>query len=73
MAAGDGPEQSLVALGYAGWEPGQLENEMLENTWLSVPASKEIIFDTPFEKRWESAARSMGIDISTMSPHAGHA
>ena len=73
MAAGDGPEQSLVALGYAGWEPGQLENEMLENTWLSVPASKEIIFDTPFEKRWESAARSMGIDISTISPHAGHA
>jgi putative transcriptional regulator len=73
MAAGDGPERALVALGYAGWEAGQLETEMLENTWLSVPASSDIIFDVPFEKRWSSAADALGIDLSRLSPDAGHA
>jgi putative transcriptional regulator len=73
IAAGKGPDKSLVALGYAGWEPGQLEAEMLSNTWLNVPASEDIIFDVPFEKRWSSAAESLGIDISRVSPHAGHA
>lgn len=73
IAAGNGPDKSLVALGYAGWEAGQLEAEMLSNTWLNVPASEEIIFDVPFEKRWSSAAESLGIDISRVSPHAGHA
>ena len=73
MAAGSGPEKSLVALGYAGWEAGQLEAEMLENTWLSVPASPELIFDVPFEDRWQSAADTLGIDLSRLSPDAGHA
>jgi len=73
MATGDGPEQSLVALGYAGWEPGQLEDEMLANSWLSVPATPEIVFDIPFAERWDSAARTLGIDIARMSPDAGHA
>lgn len=73
IATGVGPSQSLVALGYAGWEAGQLEAEMLQNTWLSVPASREIIFDVPFADRWMSAAGSLGIDISQMSPDAGHA
>lgn len=73
MAAGHGPERSLVALGYAGWEPGQLETEMLQNTWLHVPATPELIFDIPFDRRWATAAESMGIDISKISPHAGHA
>ena len=73
MAAGEGPEQSLVALGYAGWEPGQLENEILHNTWLTVPATPELIFDVPFDERWSSAAEVMGIDISQISPDAGHA
>lgn len=73
IAAGTGPSKSLVALGYAGWEPGQLEAEMLANTWLSVPASPEIIFDVPFSQRWLSAAEILGIDINRMSPHAGHA
>ena len=73
IAAGDGPERSLVALGYAGWEAGQLEAEMLENTWLNVPASAEIIFDVPFEKRWRSAAGALGIDLSRLAPDAGHA
>lgn len=73
MAAGSGPEQSLVALGYAGWDAGQLEEEMLNNAWLTVPASPEVIFDVPFADRWSVAAKSIGIDISKMSPDAGHA
>lgn len=73
MANGRGPDKSLVALGYAGWEPGQLENEMLVNSWLSVPASTDIVFDTPFAERWVSAAQTLGIDISQISPDAGHA
>lgn len=73
LASGDGPAKSLVALGYAGWEAGQLEAEMLENTWLSVPASPEIIFDLPFEQRWKSAATSLGIDLIQLSTDAGHA
>jgi len=73
MATGEGPSQSLVALGYAGWESGQLEEEMLANSWLSVPATPEIVFNTPFADRWDSAARTLGIDIACMSSDAGHA
>lgn len=73
MAAGSGPNKSLVALGYAGWEAGQLELEMLQNTWLNVPASPEIVFDVPFTDRWTVAAEILGINISQISPHAGHA
>jgi len=73
LAAGGGPARSIVALGYAGWEPGQLEAEMLHNTWLTVPATPELIFEVPFEDRWAGAAESMGVDISQISPHAGHA
>jgi len=73
IAAGQGPVRTLIALGYAGWEAGQLEAEMLENTWLSVPASKELVFDVPFADRWSFAARTLGIDISRVSTHAGHA
>jgi len=73
MAAGSGPEHSLVALGYAGWDAGQLEFEMLNNAWLTVPASPEVVFNVPFADRWRVAAQSIGIDISKMSPHAGHA
>lgn len=73
MASGSGPDKSIVALGYAGWEAGQLEQEMLANSWLTVPATAEIVFDTPFAERWAKAANSIGIDISKLSPHAGHA
>jgi len=73
IAHGRGPEKRLLALGYAGWEPGQLEDEMLANSWLNVPATPEIVFDIPFEDRWDSAARTLGIDIARMSPDAGHA
>jgi putative transcriptional regulator len=73
IAAGKGPKRSLVALGYAGWQPGQLEAEMLANAWLSVPATPELIFDVPFSKRWITAADILGVDISRMSSNAGHA
>jgi len=73
MATGHGPEQTLVAVGYAGWEAGQLEEEMLANSWLSVPATPEIVFDTPYADRWDSAARTLGVDIASMTSDAGHA
>ena len=73
MAQGKGPQTSLVALGYAGWDPGQLETELSENTWLSVPANPVILFDTPFDKRREAASALLGIKISQLSAYAGHA
>ena len=73
MAAGDGPSKSLVALGYAGWESGQLEREILANSWINVPASTDIVFDMPFASRWSAAAQTLGIDISRIAPDAGHA
>lgn len=73
LAGGDGPQKSLVALGYAGWQAGQLEQEMLANSWLNVPATPDLVFDTPFDERWNSAARTLGIDITSMSSDAGHA
>ncbi|MCH7829358.1 MAG: YqgE/AlgH family protein [Proteobacteria bacterium] len=73
LAMGEGPKKSLVAIGCAGWEPGQLEDEMLANSWLSVPATPQLVFDTPFAERWDSAARILGIDIASISPDAGHA
>lgn len=73
LARGTGPKKSLIALGYAGWESGQLETEMLANSWLNVPATPEIVFDLPFPERWSAAARAIGIDISRLSHDAGHA
>jgi putative transcriptional regulator len=73
MATGDGPDKSLLALGYAGWGAGQLEDEMLANSWLSVVATPDIVFELPFDQRWTAAARTLGIDITQISPGAGHA
>lgn len=73
MATGQGPRKSLVALGYAGWEPGQLEDEILSNSWLNVTATPAIIFEVPFADRWSAAAESLGIDINLVAPDAGHA
>ena len=69
----EGPDDSIVALGYAGWAAGQLENEMAANTWLSCPADEQIIFKTPVDKRWKAAAELIGIDLSLLSSDAGHA
>ena len=67
------PMQSLVALGYASWEPGQLENEIMENSWLTVEATPELVFDTPIKDRWQAAANLLGVNIHTISMQAGHA
>jgi putative transcriptional regulator len=68
-----GPEDYIVALGYAGWSAGQLDEEIASNTWLSCPADEQLIFVTPVEERWQAAARLIGIDLSMLSSDAGHA
>jgi len=73
MATGIGPQKSLIAIGYAGWDSGQLEEEMLANCWLNVTATPELVFSTPFADRWDSAARLLGVDLASISPEAGHA
>lgn len=73
IARNEGPERALIALGYAGWGAGQLEQEMIENAWLSGPADPEILFNTPDEERWKAAAASLGIDLDLLSGEAGHA
>ena len=72
IAAGEGPERFLVCLGYAGWGPGQLDQEMLENSWLTGPANAEVIFDTPARGRWRAAAGLLGIDPDRLSSDMGH-
>lgn len=73
MADGNGPHQALIALGYACWGAGQLEAELADNAWLSAPVGEELLFDLPYEDRWEAAARRLGVDLLTLSPEAGHA
>lgn len=73
MAQGTGPATALVALGYAGWGAGQLESEIAQNAWLTVPCDEDILFNIPFEQRWHAAGRLLGIDVATISPHVGHA
>lgn len=73
MAEGKGPRQALVALGYAGWGAGQLESEIADNAWLSVPADPKLIFDTPVERRWDAAARAIGFDPARLSSDSGRA
>jgi len=73
MAKGDGPEKSLVALGYSGWGAGQLEAEIRHNAWLNVPATSQILFDTEVPDRWEAAAKLIGIDIHQLTGDVGHA
>jgi len=67
------PEHFFVVLGYAGWEAGQLEQELADNVWLHGPADKDIIFNMPPSKRWDAAAKLLGIDISLLSNDIGHA
>jgi len=69
----EGPEHTLVALGYAGWGAGQLEQEIADNSWLTVAANDDILFHTPSKQRWQAAATLLGIDINLISDVAGHA
>ncbi|GAB5453125.1 MAG: YqgE/AlgH family protein [Halioglobus sp.] len=73
IAAGDGPEDHLIALGYAGWAPGQLEQELADNSWLTLPSDSSIIFSTPADQRLGAAAAMLGIDMNLISGQAGHA
>lgn len=73
IAKGEGPEDMLVALGYAGWGAGQLEQEMAQNSWLSVLAEDDIIFETEPEARYPAAMRLLGIDPAMLAGSAGHA
>lgn len=73
MARGEGPQDAFIALGYAGWEAGQLEHEIRENSWLSLPIDAGMVFDLPYEDRWNAAWRLLGIDTNMMSRVAGHA
>jgi putative transcriptional regulator len=73
VARGEGPARLLVALGYAGWGPGQLEDEISRNAWLTLPADLSLIFDTPAEQRLARAFGLLGIDPVLLSPAAGHA
>ena len=72
-AHGGGPEKMLVTLGYAGWSAGQLEQEMMQNAWLSVPANDSIIFDLPSEEKLSAAMGLLGLDFARLSEEAGHA
>ncbi len=67
------PSEILVSLGYAGWEAGQLENELAENSWLTVPAEASILFDLPSEARLPAAMQKLGISFTQLSDVAGHA
>ncbi|WP_018693623.1 YqgE/AlgH family protein [Algicola sagamiensis] len=67
------PEKFLVTLGYAGWSEGQLEQELIDNTWLTIPADEEILFDVPIHLRWQKAAEKIGIDVWQLSSQIGHA
>ena len=73
LSRGEGPAEAVIALGYAGWGAGQLERELAENAWLSVPVDDRILFETPVEERWYAAGRLLGVDLGTISPDAGHA
>jgi len=71
--SGNGPERQLIALGYAGWAPGQLEREIADNAWLTVPNDPDIVFSLPSSKRWHAAAGKLGIDLNLIDGSAGHA
>ncbi|MFO8085103.1 MAG: YqgE/AlgH family protein [Desulfobacterales bacterium] len=73
IAMGKGPQNIMIALGCAGWGPGQLESELVQNAWLTGPVSDDIIFEIPEDDRWDAAVKKMGIDPALLSHTAGHA
>jgi putative transcriptional regulator len=73
MAGGHGPSEQIVALGYAGWAAGQLEDEILRNGWLTVPADTDVIFSLPPEARYDAAMHALGVSPANLSEEAGHA
>ena len=73
IADGNGPQRSLICLGYAGWEAGQLEAELADNAWLTCPYSADILFQTSSELRLDAAANHLGVNLNLLSTQAGHA
>jgi len=73
IAQGEGPRSAVLALGYAGWAPGQLENEITENGWLNCDADSDLIFGANVEGKYEQAMRKLGVDLGKLSSEAGHA
>jgi putative transcriptional regulator len=73
LSAGAGPRRVLVTVGYAAWGEGQLESELGENSWLTVPANAEIVFETPIDQRYDKALDLLGLKSWMLSPEAGHA
>lgn len=73
IAEDKGPKEVLITLGYAGWVEHQLEKEILENTWLVCPYRSEILYEIPFEDRWEYAGSTLGIKMNQLSSNIGHA
>ncbi|HVV80650.1 MAG TPA: YqgE/AlgH family protein [Pseudolabrys sp.] len=73
IARGSGPDSAILALGYAGWEPGQLENEIQQNGWLHCAADKDLIFGTDIEAKYDRALQKLGVDLAMLSNEAGHA
>lgn len=73
IARGAGPHNAILALGYAGWAPGQLEQEIQQNGWLHCPADSDLIFGADIEHKYERALRKIGIDLAMLSSEAGHA
>ena len=73
IGKGDGPKRFLVALGYAGWGAGQLEDEILGNSWLNTPVDRGILFDIPMSSRWQAATRLLGVEVTQLAGPAGHA
>ena len=73
IARGEGPQHATVALGCAGWGAGQLESELIDNSWLTAPADAELLFALPLDVRWQAAAARIGVDMSRMADYSGHA
>jgi putative transcriptional regulator len=73
IARGNGPHEAVLALGYAGWAPGQLEQEIQQNGWLHCTADQDLIFGNDVEHKYERALRKLGIDLAMLSSEAGHA
>jgi len=73
IGSDQGPKDAIVTLGYSGWDAGQLEQEIADNSWLTVAANNDILFNTPADQRWQAAAKLLGVDINLMSNTVGHA
>jgi putative transcriptional regulator len=73
MARGKGPKRAVLALGYAGWAPGQLEMEIQANAWLNCAADDQLVFDEAIDRQWSRALKSLGAEALTLSTEAGHA